>query len=86
MKTETHIRRRFITVRIIDGEHARLSRKWEDLPDNASVLLVRLKEADNMDHEAECIYDNRCTHQELAALIGRQAQRILDEHDWAHEK
>ena len=85
MKIETRVHRRYVTIRIIEADRARLSRKWEDLPDNASVLLVRLKEADNMDHEAECIYDNRCTHQDLAALIGAQVQRILDAHDRGSE-
>ena len=80
MKTETYERKRFIAVRVIPGDSARLARKWEDLPETASVLVVRLKE-DELDHEAECIYENACTHQELASLIGRQVQRILDEHD-----
>ena len=80
MKTETYEQKRSIAVRVIPGDSARIARKWEELPENASVLVVRLKEGE-LDHEAECIYNNACTHKELASLIGTQVQRILDEHD-----
>ena len=82
MKTKTYERKRAVSVQIIDGENARVLCKWKKLSKNASILVVRFKEGD-VDHAAECIYNNKCTHKELAVLIAKQMQKIIDAHDGA---
>lgn len=81
MEGKEYTRRRAITIRILDAEQARFHLRLKELLSCHSVLLVRLSEGRNMDHEETFIYDNRCTQQELAQMIENQVQRILDAHD-----
>lgn len=81
MSTGSSKQKRFVQINILDNNQARIHLKLRGLLSCHSVIIVRVSEGSNMDHEATFIYDNRCTQQELAKLIEGQVQRILDAHD-----
>lgn len=81
MEGKEYTRRRAITILILDADQARIHLRLKGLLSCHSVLMVRLNEGKNMNHEETFIYDNRCTQQELAQIIENQVQRILDAHD-----
>ena len=83
MSTGSSKHKRLVQIYILDSEQARFFLKYK-IPLFSSVLRVRLIEG-GQDHEAEYVYANSCTQQELAKIIEGQVQRILDEHDRAKE-